>query len=100
MRGGCCKEPKRRGKGMAVSAMRRNDFSRAASVPVKLQRGSREMILSYGCLPVQARVSLRQAGLLVGTVLGSEALPRPGLLGGCDYLFLGAGRDHKDLFNR
>src|SRR5688572_6647629 len=68
------------------------------SAPVKLRRGDREMILSYGSLPALARVSLRRAGLLVGTVLAARSPPSAGLLVGCDYLFLGSARTKGELF--
>ena len=85
---------------MSISGVRDRDLAASTFVPVKLHRGDREMILSYGCLPTRARASLRRAGLLVGTVLCSKSLPGAGLLGGFDYLFLGAGRDKRHLFDQ
>jgi hypothetical protein len=89
---------KRRGDTMSISGVHDRDLAASAFGPVKLHRGGREMILSYGCLPTRARASLRRAGLLVGTVLCSKSLPGSGLLGGFDYLFLGAGKDKTHLF--
>ena len=85
---------------MSISGVRNRDLAASAFVPVKLHRGGREMILSYGCLPARARASLRRAGLLVGTVLCSKSLPGAGLLGAFDYLFLGAGEDKRHLFDQ
>jgi len=83
---------------MSVSIVASGDAIPSSPAPVKLRRGDREMILSYGSLPALARVSLRRAGLLVGTVLASRSPPSASLLVGCDYLFLGSARAKEELF--
>jgi hypothetical protein len=83
---------------MSVSVVSGRDANSPRLMPVKLHRGDREMILSYGSLPALARVSLRRAGLLVGTVLASRSPPSASLLGGCDYLFLGPAKAKEELF--
>jgi hypothetical protein len=45
------------------------------------------------------RIALMKAGLLVGTVLPAESLPRSGSIGECDYLFLGLAGDRTRLFD-
>jgi hypothetical protein len=70
----------------------------SAVLPIKLQRGSQSMILLYGFPPPWVRAALQRAGLLVGTVTPTAALP--GSLEQYDYLFVGSAGERTMLFER
>jgi len=70
----------------------------SATVPVKLCRGNRVMILLYGSAAPTVRAALKRADLLIGSVLAGELLATAKSVWAYDYFFLGAAGDRSQLF--